>query len=71
VDRREIEMIKDFDLILAGGETYAVKFKETSDKSIVDEVCAFTNASGGRSCKTLLTSSTLVFRSKSKFMKTS
>ena len=40
-------MIKDLELILAGGETYAIEFKESADKSIVDEVCAFANASGG------------------------
>ena len=40
-------MIKDFDIILQRGEGYTVEFKETADKTIVDEVCAFANASGG------------------------
>ena len=41
-------MIKNLDLILQKGEGYTIEFKETVDKSIVDEVCAFANASGGR-----------------------
>ncbi|MCL2248812.1 MAG: putative DNA binding domain-containing protein [Oscillospiraceae bacterium] len=41
-------MIKDFDVILSKGEGYSVEFKETADKSIPNEVCAFANASGGR-----------------------
>ena len=41
-------MIKDFDIILSKGESYTVEFKETVDKSIPNEVCAFANASGGR-----------------------
>ena len=32
-------MIKDFDIVLQKGESYTVEFKETSDKSIVDEKC--------------------------------
>ena len=41
-------MIKDFDVILSEGESYTIEFKESADKSIPDEVCAFANASGGR-----------------------
>jgi len=41
-------MIKDFDVILSEGESYTIEFKESVDKSIPDEVCAFANASGGR-----------------------
>jgi ATP-dependent DNA helicase RecG len=41
-------MIKDLDIILNKGEGYMVEFKETADKSIASEVCAFANASGGR-----------------------
>jgi len=41
-------VIKDFDIILSKGESYTVEFKETVDKSIPNEVCAFANASGGR-----------------------
>ena len=41
-------MAKNLDLILQKGEGYTIEFKETADKSIVQEVCAFANASGGR-----------------------
>jgi ATP-dependent DNA helicase RecG len=41
-------MIKDFDVILSEGESYTIEFKESADKSIASEVCAFANASGGR-----------------------
>ena len=41
-------MIKDFDVTLSKGESYTVEFKESADKSIADEACAFANASGGR-----------------------
>ena len=41
-------MIKDFEIILNKGESYTLEFKETVDKSIPNEVCAFANASGGR-----------------------
>jgi len=41
-------MIKDLDVILSDGENYTVEFKETADKSLPSEVCAFANASGGR-----------------------
>jgi len=41
-------MIKDLDIILSRGESYTVEFKESADKSIADEVCAFANASGGK-----------------------
>jgi len=34
--------------ILSEGESYTVEFKESADKSIASEVCAFANASGGR-----------------------
>ena len=38
---------KDFDIILSNGESYTIEFKETADKSVIDEACAFANASGG------------------------
>jgi ATP-dependent DNA helicase RecG len=41
-------MIKDYDVILSEGESYTIEFKESVDKSIASEVCAFANASGGR-----------------------
>lgn len=41
-------MIKDLDVILSEGESYTVEFKESADKSLPSEVCAFANASGGR-----------------------
>jgi ATP-dependent DNA helicase RecG len=41
-------MIQDLDIILSEGESYTVEFKETADKSLPSEVCAFANASGGR-----------------------
>ena len=40
-------MIKDLDIILSKGESYTVEFKESADKSLASEVCAFANASGG------------------------
>ena len=42
------DMIKDFEVILSEGESYTIEFKETADKSIASEACAFANASGGR-----------------------
>jgi ATP-dependent DNA helicase RecG len=41
-------MINDLDVILSEGESYTVEFKESPDKSLPSEVCAFANASGGR-----------------------
>ena len=41
-------MIKDLEVILREGESYTVEFKESPDKSLSSEVCAFANASGGR-----------------------
>jgi ATP-dependent DNA helicase RecG len=38
----------DFDVILAEGESYTVEFKESPDKDLPSEVCAFANASGGK-----------------------
>ena len=40
--------MKDLDIILSEGEGYSVEFKETADKTIASEVCAFANAAGGR-----------------------
>ncbi|MCL2718472.1 MAG: putative DNA binding domain-containing protein [Lachnospiraceae bacterium] len=40
-------MVNDLEMILYKGEGYTVEFKEAADKSIVDEACAFANASGG------------------------
>jgi ATP-dependent DNA helicase RecG len=41
-------LIKDLDVILSGGESYKVEFKESVDKSLPCEVCAFANAAGGK-----------------------
>jgi len=41
-------MIPDLDIILGEGENYTTEFKESADKSLASEVCAFANASGGR-----------------------
>ena len=41
-------MIKNLDVILAEGESYKIEFKESADKSLASEACAFANASGGR-----------------------
>jgi len=41
-------MIHDLDVILCEGESYTIEFKETADKSLPSEVCAFANASGGQ-----------------------
>ena len=41
-------MIDDLPVILSEGESHKVEFKESADKSLPSEVCAFANASGGR-----------------------
>jgi ATP-dependent DNA helicase RecG len=41
-------MLKDINIILSEGESYKTEFKESADKSLASEVCAFANASGGR-----------------------
>jgi len=41
-------VINDLDVILSEGESYTIDFKESPDKSLPSEVCAFANASGGR-----------------------
>jgi ATP-dependent DNA helicase RecG len=41
-------MISDFEVIISEGESYMVEFKETPDKDLPSEVCAFANASGGK-----------------------
>ena len=41
-------LIEDIGVILAEGESYTVEFKESSDKDLPSEVCAFANASGGK-----------------------
>jgi ATP-dependent DNA helicase RecG len=38
----------DLDAIISGGESYTVEFKESPDKELPSEVCAFANASGGK-----------------------
>jgi len=38
----------ELEIILQEGESYKVEFKENVDKGLVEEVCAFANASGGR-----------------------
>ena len=44
----EITMVKDLEVIFSEGESDRVEFKESPDKDIASEVCAFANASGGR-----------------------
>ncbi len=41
-------MQEDLAVILAEGESYKIEFKESPDKTLPSEVCAFANASGGR-----------------------
>ena len=41
-------MIDNIDIILSEGESYTVEFKESPDKDLPSEVCAFANASGGK-----------------------
>ena len=41
-------MLKDLEAILSEGESYTLEFKESPDKDLPSEVCAFANASGGR-----------------------
>ena len=41
-------MIENLDLILREGESYTIEFKESPDKDLPSEVCAFANASGGK-----------------------
>ena len=41
-------MINDLTAILSGGESYTTEFKKNPDKTLVEEVCAFANASGGK-----------------------
>jgi ATP-dependent DNA helicase RecG len=38
----------DLDVILSEGESYTVEFKESPDKELPSEACAFANASGGK-----------------------
>ena len=40
--------MKFLNAILSEGESYTTEFKESADKSLAVEVCAFANASGGR-----------------------
>ena len=41
-------MLDGLDIILSEGESYTVEFKESPDKELPSEVCAFANASGGK-----------------------
>ena len=41
-------MLKNLKALLTEGESYTIEFKETADKSLAAEVCAFANASGGK-----------------------
>lgn len=45
---RRVFMINDLAVILSEGESDTVEFKESPDKTLPSEVCAFANASGGR-----------------------
>jgi len=38
----------DLEIILSEGESYTVEFKESPDKELPKEICAFANASGGK-----------------------
>ena len=39
---------EELENIIQEGESYKIEFKESVDKTFVEEVCAFANASGGR-----------------------
>ncbi|MDR3243631.1 MAG: putative DNA binding domain-containing protein [Elusimicrobiota bacterium] len=41
-------MIENLDVILAEGESFCVEFKESPDKTLASEACAFANLSGGK-----------------------
>ena len=41
-------MVSELDVIVSEGESYTVEFKESPDKGLQSEVCAFANASGGK-----------------------
>jgi ATP-dependent DNA helicase RecG len=41
-------VVNDWKVILSEGESYTVEFKESPDKELPAEVCAFANASGGK-----------------------
>jgi len=41
-------VIGNLGTILREGESYTVEFKESPDKELPSEVCAFANASGGK-----------------------
>jgi len=41
-------MIEDLSVIISMGESYTVEFKKKPDKTLVEEVCAFANSSGGK-----------------------
>ena len=41
-------MFDDLEIILSKGESYTIEFKESPDKELPSEVCAFANASGGK-----------------------
>ena len=41
-------MIKDLESILSKGKSHTIEFRQSADKSLASEVCAFANASGGR-----------------------
>lgn len=41
-------MNKWIEEIIEAGEGYHIEFKESLDKSFIEEVCAFANSSGGK-----------------------
>jgi ATP-dependent DNA helicase RecG len=41
-------MVDDLSVIVSVGESYTVEFKKKPDKTLVEEVCAFANSSGGK-----------------------
>jgi len=41
-------MDKELKHLIQTGEGYHLEFKESLDKSIIEEVCAFANSSGGK-----------------------
>jgi ATP-dependent DNA helicase RecG len=41
-------VVSDWSVILSEGESYTIEFKESPDKDLPTEICAFANASGGK-----------------------
>jgi predicted HTH transcriptional regulator len=46
--KRKWIMDKELKQLIQTGEGYHLEFKESLDKSLIEEVCAFANSSGGK-----------------------